>query len=115
MEANAPKFPIRFAVAGVSFRPKGVATVIVKNMTPICAGELESLAMTVKLVVPAVVGVPLIVPFTASESVRPTGSVNPLPIENECGFLPPIATTLPLNGRFSAILVGKEFATDNGG
>jgi hypothetical protein len=51
-------------------------------------GVVESVAVTVKLLVPAVVGVPLIVPVVGL-SVRPTGSV-PVVTAQLTGFVPPV-------------------------
>jgi hypothetical protein len=51
-------------------------------------GVVESVAVTVKLLVPAVVGVPLIVPVVGP-STRPAGSV-PVVTAQLTGFVPPV-------------------------
>jgi hypothetical protein len=52
--------------------PDAAAIVMLKLAEAVVAGEPESVTLIVKLKVPAVVGVPAIVP--AAESVRPPGN-----------------------------------------
>jgi len=63
--------------------------VMERAFVAVCAeGEVESVAWTVKLKVPAAVGVPLMTPLTARE--RPAGS-DPEAMVQEQGVVPPEA------------------------
>jgi hypothetical protein len=62
--------------------------VIVKLAVAVCAGELESVTLTVTEEVPVVVGVPLIAPEMLS--VRPAGK-EPELIDQVYGEVPPLA------------------------
>ncbi len=58
----------------------------------VCAGLAASVTCTVRLAVPATVGVPLITPVVALR-LRPAGSV-PLLSDQLYGVVPPVATRL---------------------
>jgi len=60
----------------------------------VSAGLLESFACTVKVVVPGVVGVPLMTP--AALIVKPPGKELPLASEYVYGRTPPVAEMLAL-------------------
>ena len=74
-------------VAGVVLIVIGVVTVIESGMLADSRGTDESTAVMVKLLVPAVVGVPLIIPV-ADASDRPAGSV-PAETLHVYGAVPP--------------------------
>jgi hypothetical protein len=61
--------------------------VMLNAFVAVSAGVLESVAVTEKLEVPAVVGVPVIAPFAAS--VRPVGSA-PVVTAQVIGVAPPV-------------------------
>ena len=67
------------------------ATTMLSPLVPVCGvGVAESVTFAVNAYVPAVVGVPLIVP--APEIVSPDGSV-PVLMERVSGATPPVAAT----------------------
>ena len=66
----------------------GAETVILNGPEALCAGVPESVTLTVKLDVPALVGVPVIWPL--EESVRPAGRL-PAATLQLYGAVPPIA------------------------
>ena len=68
-------------------------TVMLKAFVAVRAGVLESAAWTVKLAVPAVVGVPLKVPLAAKTT--PAGSA-PAITDQVIGGAPPVASKLAL-------------------
>ena len=68
-------------------------TVMLRALVFVSAGVLESAACTVKFEVPAVVGVPLIVPFDAR--VKPAGS-DPTVTDQVIGVAPPVACKVAL-------------------
>ena len=65
----------------------GAAMVMLKALVAVCTGLLESVTWTVKLKVPAAVGVPEMTPLLLS--VNPVGSV-PLAIDQVYGEVPPL-------------------------
>ena len=67
------------------------ATVMLKALVLVPEGLPESVTWTVKLKVPAVVGVPVIVP--AVDKLRPVGNV-PLLIDHDVGVMPPLAVSV---------------------
>ena len=71
---------------------KPLVTVMERTTVAVCGTGLESCACTVKLVVPAAVGVPVMTPATLM--VRPTGKELPLASEYVYGRTPPVAETL---------------------
>jgi hypothetical protein len=70
-----PNFEPVFGVTFVTVGPTDIAeeTVIDRLAVAVSAGELESVAVTVKLEVPAVVGVPVIAPVVLLR-LSPAGS-----------------------------------------
>ncbi len=68
------------------------AMVMLSGLVAVLTGMLASLACTVKLEVPAVEGVPEMVPLVAL-SVRPEGS-NPLASDQVYGAVPPLAANV---------------------
>ena len=73
----------------------GVSMMMPKAFVAVCAvGEVESFTCTVKLDVPAVVGVPEITPVEAAK-VSPTGS-DPELIVQVYGDVPPLAPSVAL-------------------
>jgi hypothetical protein len=66
-------------------------TVMLRLAVAVCAGELESVTLTVNEEVPAVVGVPLITPEVLS--VRPAGN-EPELTDQVYGVVPPLAATV---------------------
>ena len=65
-------------------------TIIESVVVAVAAGEAESVTVTLKLTVPAVVGVPVITPVALS--VNPAGSALPVASAHVYGALPPLAT-----------------------
>jgi hypothetical protein len=65
---------------------------MLNDCVAVCAvGTVESITLTVKLNVPAVVGVPEIVPLAAT-SVRPAGNAPELMLQVS-GVVPPLAVS----------------------
>src|SRR5690349_10077830 len=87
---------------------------MLKNWLAVCVGELPSVTERLKKYCPKTVGVPLTSPVLES-SESPGGRACPLGIVNEYGVVPPNATTLAVNGRFTEILNGSEFWSVNNG
>jgi hypothetical protein len=95
----------------------GVAVAAIVRLNDFIAiwavGEFESVTLGVKLNVPAVVGLPEIVPVAAA-SVRPAGSAPELMLQL-CGVVPPLACsvveyalpTVP-PGSNVVVIVGSE-------
>ena len=67
------------------------ATVILNAWVLVPEGLPESVTWTVKLKMPAVVGVPVIVPVV--DKLRPVGNV-PLLIDHAVGVIPPLAVSV---------------------
>ena len=74
-----------------------LATVIERMAVAVCGVGLESVACTVKVVVPGAVGVPAMRP--AVFIVKPAGKTLPLVSENVYEGTPPVAETLALYGE----------------
>ena len=72
------------------------ATVMPSDIVVVCGVEEESLTCTVKIVVPACVGVPLIWPVDAVR-LSPAGN-DPELIDHEYGAVPPVAVRIALYG-----------------
>ena len=68
------------------------ATIMLSDRSAVFAGLLTSVARTVKLEVPAVVGVPVIAPVLGLR-VRPAGR-GPLRIDHVYGEVPPLAASV---------------------
>ena len=73
---------------------KPLVTVIERMAVAVCGVGLESVACTVKLVVPGAVGMPVMRP--AVFIVRPAGNRLPVASENVYDGTPPVAETLAL-------------------
>jgi hypothetical protein len=67
----------------------GPAIAILKLLVAVVGVEDESVTRTVKFEVPAVVGVPVILPVEAFRA-KPPGSA-PVAIDQVCGWVPPLA------------------------
>src|SRR4051794_32311498 len=83
----------------------------------ICSGCVadkfaESVTLTVKLEVPAVVGVPVIVPFVAS--VSPAGS-DPALTDHVYGAVPPLAVRVCCGYTDPAVPAGRVAVVTTGG
>ena len=77
---KVPAYAVPFVPPGnddVAIVNAGAATVIERGSALVCAGLPESLTVTVKLVVPLVVGVPEINPVFG-DRVSPAGSAPPV-------------------------------------
>ncbi len=76
-------------------RTSAATTVMLRvPLVAVCGGELESASRTVKLLVPAVVGVPEMPPVLGL-SVNPAGKV-PEARDQVSGVLPPVPTRVAL-------------------
>ena len=65
---------------------------MLRALVALCTGLLASLTWTVKLKVPATVGIPVIAPLVPL-SVRPVGK-DPLAIDQVYGSVPPLAASV---------------------
>ena len=73
--------------------------VIVSAFVAVCAGEPESVAFTVKLAVPAVVGIPLIAPVLAFRA-SPAGNAPEVMLQVTAP-VPPVEASAPLYALFT--------------
>ena len=74
VEYDVPTCPEGNEIVEIVTGVTAAATVMLRAFVAVCCGEEESLTWTVKVEVPADVGVPLIWPVEAA-SVRPAGKV----------------------------------------
>ena len=90
----------------------GVDTTMLNALVPVCTGIVESVTRTVKLKVPAAVGVPEITPVPAL-SDRPVGN-EPLARDQVYGGVPPEAASVAVYEAFSVPPGKDDVVTESG-
>lgn len=81
--------PLPLIIPAMLHGQPDAAIVMLKDCVAICAGLPESVTCTVKVVVPTIVGVPVICPL--DERLRPGGKVVLLARDQLYGGVPPVA------------------------